>query len=168
MKFKIGNDIIETERVKNLYEKYGDKFKKRVYTNKSLQEKLIGITNKYGIFAYKRLSTISNHFTKSARDEYLELFMEIENPQVMEFLKENGFMNDPNFWRSFFNSSYFVPLYKKYTKGDYSKTTEMWQNKTNSTNTLWGDNLISFAHKYAKKRNIKIEYEIDYEETKKE
>ena len=34
MKFKIGNDIIETERVKNLYEKYGDKFKKRVYTNK--------------------------------------------------------------------------------------------------------------------------------------
>ena len=50
---------------------------KRVYTNKSLQEKLIGITNKYGIFAYKRLSTISKHFTKSARDEYLELFMEI-------------------------------------------------------------------------------------------
>ena len=44
----------------------------------------------------------------------------------------------------------------------------MWQNKTNSTNTLWGDNLISFAHKYAKKRNIEIEYEIDYEETKKE
>lgn len=141
---------------------------KRVYTNKSLQEKLIGITNKYGIFAYKRLSTISRHFTKSARNEYLELFMEIENPKVMEFLKENGFMNDPNFRRSFFNSAYFVPLYKKYRKGDYSKTTEMWQNKTNSTNTLWGDNLISFAHKYAKKRNIKIEYEVDYEETKKE
>ena len=96
------------------------------------------------------------------------MFMEIENPEVLEFLKENGFMNDPNFWRSFFNSAYFVPLYKKYTKGDYSKTTEMWQNKTNSTHTLWGDNLISFAHKYAKKRNIEIKYEIDYEETKKE
>lgn len=37
MKFKIGNDIIETERVKNLYEKYGDKFKKRVYTNKEIE-----------------------------------------------------------------------------------------------------------------------------------
>ena len=37
MKFKIGNDIIETERIKNLCEKYGDKFKTRVYTNNEIK-----------------------------------------------------------------------------------------------------------------------------------
>ena len=36
MKFKIGNDIIETERIKKLCEKYGDKFKTRIYTNNEI------------------------------------------------------------------------------------------------------------------------------------
>ena len=51
MKFKIGNDIIETERVKNLYEKYGDKFKKRVYTNKEIEYCEKKNTNKYQSYA---------------------------------------------------------------------------------------------------------------------
>ena len=32
MNLKIGNDIIETERIKRLFEEYKDKFQKRIYT----------------------------------------------------------------------------------------------------------------------------------------
>lgn len=37
MKLKVGNDIIETERIKKLYEKYADDFKNKVYTSKEIK-----------------------------------------------------------------------------------------------------------------------------------
>lgn len=37
MNLKIGNDIIETERIKKLYEKYAEKFKNKVYTSKEIE-----------------------------------------------------------------------------------------------------------------------------------
>lgn len=37
MKLKVGNDIIETERIKRLYEKYADNFKNKVYTSKEIE-----------------------------------------------------------------------------------------------------------------------------------
>ena len=51
MKFKIGNDIIETERIKNLCEKYGDKFKTRIYTNNEIKYCESKGINKYQSFA---------------------------------------------------------------------------------------------------------------------
>lgn len=51
MNFKIGNDIIETERIKNLCEKYGDKFKERVYTNKEIEYCEKKNINKYQSYA---------------------------------------------------------------------------------------------------------------------
>lgn len=51
MKFKIGNDIIETERIKKLCEKYGDKFKTRIYTNNEIKYCESKGINKYQSFA---------------------------------------------------------------------------------------------------------------------
>ena len=36
MNLKIGNDIIETARIKKLYNKYQDRFKRRVFTEKEI------------------------------------------------------------------------------------------------------------------------------------
>ena len=70
MKFKIGNDIIETERVKNLYEKYGDKFKKRVYTNKEIEYCEKKNTNKYQSYA-GRFAAKEAIFKATQDKEYL-------------------------------------------------------------------------------------------------
>lgn len=37
MNLKIGNDIIETERVRRIFEKYPEKFKNRVFTQSEIQ-----------------------------------------------------------------------------------------------------------------------------------
>lgn len=36
MNFKIGNDIIETQRIKKIIEKYPNKFKNRIFTEKEI------------------------------------------------------------------------------------------------------------------------------------
>lgn len=37
MKLNIGNDIIETKRIEKIYIKYGDRFKKRVFTDREIE-----------------------------------------------------------------------------------------------------------------------------------
>lgn len=37
MNLKIGNDIIETERIRKILQKYPDRFKRRVFTEKEVQ-----------------------------------------------------------------------------------------------------------------------------------
>ena len=36
MNLKIGNDIIETERIKKAFAEHGDKFKKRIFTDNEI------------------------------------------------------------------------------------------------------------------------------------
>lgn len=36
MKLKVGNDIIETKRIKRLYDKFGERFVEKVYTPKEI------------------------------------------------------------------------------------------------------------------------------------
>lgn len=37
MKLKVGNDIIETKRIKKVYDRYMDSFKNKVYTSKEIE-----------------------------------------------------------------------------------------------------------------------------------
>lgn len=87
MKFKIGNDIIETERVKNLYEKYGDKFKKRVYTNKEIEYCEKKNTNKYQSYAgrFAAKEAIFKAISTGLDDKYSVNWTDIE---IMNY--ENG------------------------------------------------------------------------------
>lgn len=51
MKFKIGNDIIETSRIENLCKKYSDRFKKRVFTENEINYCESKGKNKYQSYA---------------------------------------------------------------------------------------------------------------------
>ncbi|MBO5348687.1 MAG: holo-ACP synthase [Clostridia bacterium] len=51
MKLNIGNDIIETERIKKLCEKYNEKFKNKVFTNKEIEYCESKGINKYQSYA---------------------------------------------------------------------------------------------------------------------
>lgn len=51
MKFKIGNDIIEISRIEKLCEKYKDRFKKRVFTEKEIRYCECKGKNKYQSYA---------------------------------------------------------------------------------------------------------------------
>lgn len=51
MKLKVGNDIIETERIKRLYEKYADNFKNKVYTSKEIEYCESKKSNKFQSYA---------------------------------------------------------------------------------------------------------------------
>ncbi len=51
MNFKIGNDIIETERIKSLFFKYPYKFKNRVFTEKEIRYCENKSENKYQCYA---------------------------------------------------------------------------------------------------------------------
>ena len=51
MKFKIGNDIIETSRIQKLCEIYKDKFKKRVFTENEIKYCESKGKNKYQHYA---------------------------------------------------------------------------------------------------------------------
>ena len=51
MKFKIGNDIIETSRIQKLCEIYKDKFKKRVFTENEIKYCESKGKNKYQSYA---------------------------------------------------------------------------------------------------------------------
>lgn len=51
MKLKVGNDIIETERIKKLCEKYADNFKNKVYTSKEIEYCESKKSNKFQSYA---------------------------------------------------------------------------------------------------------------------
>lgn len=51
MNLKIGNDIIETERIKKILLKYPEKFKKRVFTDKEIEYCESKGENKYQSYA---------------------------------------------------------------------------------------------------------------------
>ncbi len=51
MNLKVGNDIIETERIKRLYEKYADNFKNKVYTSKEIEYCESKKSNKFQSYA---------------------------------------------------------------------------------------------------------------------
>lgn len=51
MKLKVGNDIIETERIKRLYEKYSNKFINKVYTKSEIKYCEKKGINKYQSYA---------------------------------------------------------------------------------------------------------------------
>lgn len=51
MNLKVGNDIIETERIKRLYEKYADNFKNNVYTSKEIEYCESKKSNKFQSYA---------------------------------------------------------------------------------------------------------------------
>lgn len=51
MIFKVGNDIIEVDRIKRIFEKFDNKFKNRVYTNKEIEYCESKGKNKYQSYA---------------------------------------------------------------------------------------------------------------------
>lgn len=78
MIFKIGNDIIETERIKTLFYKYPNRFKNRVFTNNEIDYCESKGNNKYLCYAarfaakeavFKAVSSkINNKFDISWKD----------------------------------------------------------------------------------------------------
>lgn len=101
----------------------------------------------------------STSLSLSMRNEFIGNFKELGlDDDVIDFLKEVGLWNSPNFWRSFFNSSYFTPLYKKYNRGD--SITEFVDNYSDNGRTLtyggvsienhswWGENILDYAKIY--------------------
>lgn len=101
MKLKIGNDIIETDRIEKLCKKYGDKFKNRVYTNNEIEYCESKNINKYqsyaGRFAAKEavFKAISYDFKNKYKINWTDIeIINDSNGRPYVNLKNLNFFND--------------------------------------------------------------------------
>lgn len=80
MKLKIGNDIIETERIKRLCDKYEKKFKKRVYTNNEIIYCESKGINKYQSYAgrFAAKEAIFKAISYNLKNKYIIKWKDIE------------------------------------------------------------------------------------------
>lgn len=134
---------------------------KSIYTNKAIHKKAVQYVKKYEKYGNISSSTAVKRFTTTSRDEYIALFKELScDNNIIRFLKDSGLWGKSEFWQKYFNSSYFIPLYHKYSKNELSTTTQEWQKKSGSKHTIWEDSILSFANKFLKEngKSDKIKY----------
>lgn len=101
MKLKIGNDIIETDRIEKLCKKYGDKFKNRVYTKNEIEYCESKNINKYQSYAgrFAAKEAVFKAISYDLKNKYKINWTDIEiindsNGRPYVNLKKLNFLND--------------------------------------------------------------------------
>lgn len=141
----------------------------RIRTNKKVQKEIKNFIARYSEVGLGGKRRAVSRLAMNSRDEYINHFkgLQMDN-DVIKYLQEQGLYNSPNFWRSFFNSSYFVPLYLDYKAPDSSDFATTWRKEHNTNHSFWGDNLLTYSLVYQDKENdssspnhVKFKYEND-------
>lgn len=137
------NLMLETTKVKLRRAKKGDLYSKILVKD---------FVDKFYVARYKNVRTAEKGFIISQRDEYVNKFRELkQDDDIFLSLHLTGLRNSKNFWKSFFNSDIFAPLYKTYLSKGSSVLTDTWQKETGSGHTMWGDTINSYAKYYISK-----------------
>lgn len=109
--------------------------------------------NKYGKVVYKSKASQIRDIVEMLKSDYLSYTG--VGSYSYDILNKYGLLNSPKFWREFFMSPYYFPLYNKDSPVFYEYET-LQGDKVRSNKTMWEDNLLTF---------IKI-YMRDYRHTK--
>lgn len=127
----------------------------KLKNNSNFQERARSFITKYGkIGKFTSSKRAFNSFILNSRDEYLSHFIGLGfDKGVVRFLNKNELFENPNFWKEFFNSNYFTPLYTKYdvTNKDTYLTISNFKGKRAPYGTWWGKRIKKFAKEYLKK-----------------
>lgn len=132
--------MLETTKLKLKHAKKGDLYSKTLVKD---------FVDKFNVARYKNVMTAERGFIISQRNQYISKFEALgQDNDIFKALKQSGLWNSKDFWKSFFNSDIFAPLYKDYLTKDNSSSTYTWQKETKSKHTLWGDTIFSYAKYY--------------------
>ena len=123
---------------------------KSIKTNKKVRQRAEKFIQKYQGIAMYRAKTTERRISLEMRDEWLEHFKAISGSYALNMLEEKGLMNNTRFWRSFFNSKYFIPLYKKYTSNDKKFLKEKGLINKNGV-SIWDEYLIKYIEEWERK-----------------
>lgn len=109
---------------------------------------------KFSIFGSRNIKKTISKMSFSFRDEYLSKFVKLgKDNSLIKMLKRKGLYEDSDFWKSFFNSEYFVPLYKEYPKGGETEVDEKYELGDEAVlfnGTLWGHYIREYIKVYKK------------------
>ena len=140
--------MLETTKAKLKLAKKGDIYSKTLVKD---------FVKTFNIARYKNVKTAERGFILSQRDEYVNKFRALkQDDDIFLSLHLTGLWNSKDFWKSFFNSDIFAPLYKTYLSKGTNVLTDTWQKETNSTHTMWGDTINSYAKYYISKHANKF------------
>lgn len=112
--------------------------------------------NKYGKVVYKSKASQVRDIVEMLRSDYLSYAG--VGSYSYDILNKYGLLNSPKFWREFFMSSYYFPLYTKDSPVYYEYENKQG-NKERSNKTMWEDNLLTFIKIYMRNyrhTNIKV------------
>ena len=129
--------------------------------SRSYEAKLRDFSKTFKPLSQKRTKQVVKKFTIVSRDQFISLFRKMDKDEdIIKFLENEGLWDDQAFWESFFNSPYYTPLYKEYTK---ENTSNFWDNAGGGAITghsFWGDELLTFALYYMETRGLAITSEV--------
>ena len=123
---------------------------KGIKTNKKIRQRAENFIKTYQGIGMYRAKTTERRLSLEMRDEWLDHFKSIGGTYALNMLEKKGLMNNNRFWRSFFNSKYFIPLYRKYTKNDkkFLKEKGLINKKGIS---IWDEYLIEYIKEWERK-----------------
>lgn len=140
--------MLETTKVKLRLAKKGDLYSKTLVKD---------FVKTFDIARYKNVKTAERGFILNQRDEYVNKFRALkQDDDIFLALHVTGLWNSKDFWKSFFNSDIFAPLYKTYLSKGSSVLTDTWQKETGSGHTMRGDTINSYAKYYMSKHANKF------------
>ena len=146
------NLMLETTKVKLIRAKKGDLYSKTLVKD---------FIKTFDVARYKNVKTAEKGFIISQRNQYVSKFEALgQDNDIFIALKQSGLWNSKDFWKSFFNSDIFAPLYKEYLTKDSSSTTYTWQKEMGSKHTLWGDTIFSYANYYISRNANKYDDDV--------
>lgn len=144
--------MLETTKIKLRRAKKGDLYSKALVKD---------FIKTFDVALYKNVKTAEKGFIIKERNQYISKFKALgQDNDIFKALKESGLWNSKDFWKSFFNSDIFSPLYKEYLANDSNSITYTWQKETKSKHTLWGDTIFSYAKYYISRHANKYDDDV--------
>lgn len=117
-------------------------------------QKLVGqFLKKYEFFGRYSAKTTEKRFNLRNRDEWLKSFRYLElDERVIDEIKKSGLWDNPNFWKGFFKSEFFIPLYQEYRIWEQQDIEEADLIKTwyGVEYSIWGKYLRKYLTRWRK------------------
>lgn len=124
----------------------------RIKTNKTIRKRAINFIKKYKVLGQYKKETTAKRFGFFMRNEWLGNFREMKfDDDIINRLYTNDLYHDSDFWRTFFNSRFYVQLYKHYTYKDRDLAIKNGRVNENY-HTIWGEKLNEFIDEWLNKK----------------